>query len=65
MGDKIMTETLLSGVLKTPSPGTPDKVVKSLDESSWFKADIENKLRAKLNEYAKELQTVQSLLEER
>lgn len=65
MSDIKMTETLQSGALSTPALDSLGMAVKSLDESSWFKADIENKLRAKLQEYAKELQTVQSLLEER
>ncbi len=65
MSDIKMTEDLQSEVLKALSQETSGSVVKSLDESSWLNADIESKLRAKLKEYAHELQAVKESFKER
>ncbi len=65
MSDIKMTESLLSSALNMSTLETADMVVESLDESSWLKADIENRLRAKLQEYADELQSIKQLHESR
>jgi len=60
-----MTENLQASTLNVPALEAPEMVVESLDESSWFEDDIENKLREKLREFAQELQAAKILHEKR
>ena len=64
MSDIKMTESLLSDGLTSLESDASISVVESLEESSWLNADIETTLRAKLKEYAQELQVVKDSLKD-
>ncbi len=64
MSDIKMTESILSDDLNSLNSDASVSVVESLEESSWLNDDIDTKLRAKLKEYAQELQVVKDSLKE-